>query len=366
MAEESPFARPSKWRRRLIILALVAVGLFAYSLNFHPEREDWEGQRQRLAQRHLVTTAPRILPEQVLGDVRTLASPAFAGRAVGTPGGKAAREYILSRFRMLQLAPAFKDGYQQPFRFVPFRGLKFWRAKFWGDHPPLDGVNLVGVVRGTVDPDNYIVVSAHYDHLGVRDGQLYPGADDNASGVAAMLAAARWYATNPPKHSIMFVAFDGEERGLKGAEAFVDKPPVPLSQLMVDVNLDMVSRNVDNEIFVAGTWQNPQLTLAAERMRAHAKPLILLGHDRPRPFWRMMDDWVDQSDQGAFNDKAVPFLYVGVADHPDYHQPSDTFERIDPPFFLGVVESVIELVGALDDSDASQIRLRKQPKVREG
>jgi hypothetical protein len=352
---EAPRRKP-RWKRRLIILAVIAAGLFVYSLQFHPEREDWAGQRAQLANRHVASTRARINGAQVLADVKTLASPAMAGRAVGTPGGKAAREYVLARFRQLRLEPAFGRSYEQPFRFVPFRGVKFWRAKFWQDHPPIDGANVAAIVRGTVDPQHLLVVSAHFDHLGVRDGKLYPGADDNASGTAAMLAAASWFAANPPKHSILFVGFDGEERGLKGAQAFVDKPPVPLEQMLVDVNFDMISRNPDNEIFVTGLYANPQLAPTLHALRVRAKPIILFGHDHPRPFWQMMDDWTDQSDQGAFAAKGIPFLYLGVADHEDYHQPTDTFEHIDPPFYLSVVESVLDIVTALDRLDAGSIR----------
>jgi hypothetical protein len=342
-----PPPRTSRWRRRLAILAVIVVALFVYSLQFHPEQEDWAGQRARLAHRTVMVRPPRIYSDQVLGDVRTLASPAMAGRKTGTPGGKMAREYILARFRELRLDPAFGSTFEQPFRFVPFRGVMFWRSSFWGHKAPIDGVNIAGIVRGTVDPDHFLVVSAHYDHLGIRDGKLYPGADDNASGVAAMLAAARWFTANPPRHSILFVAFDAEERGLKGSQAFVDKPPVPLDHMIVDLNLDMVSRNVDHEIFVSGLNRNPQLRLQVDVVREHAKPTVLYGHDYPRPFWSL-EDWTDQSDQGAFADKHVPFLYLGVADHPDYHQPGDTFEHIDPPFFLGVVETVLDLVTSLD------------------
>jgi hypothetical protein len=360
---ESP-RRKLRWKRRLVALAVILVGLFVYSLFFHPEREDWAGQRAKLAQRHVLIKPARAQAAQVLADVQALASPAMQGRAVGTPGGKAAREYILARFRQLQLEPAFGRTYEQPFRFTPFRGVKFWRAKFWETKKPLDGVNVAGIVRGTVDPGHYFVVSAHYDHLGLRDGKLYPGADDNASGVATMLAAARWFTQNPPRHSIIFVAFDGEERGLKGAEAFVEAPPVPLEQLLVNLNFDMVSRNVDGEIFVAGGYDNPQLYPFVDTVRAGAKPTILYGHDFPRPFWRIMDDWRQQSDQGVFADRNVPYLYLGVADHPDYHQPGDTFEHIDQAFFLGVVDSSIDILMSLDAGDTQTLQMRKKPKVQ--
>jgi hypothetical protein len=355
MTEKPP--RKSRWKRRLLTFAAVVLALFVYSLQFHPEREDWAGQRAQLAQRKPPPREARIDAAQVLGDVKTLASPAMAGRAVGTPGGKAAREYLLARFRELGLEPAFGKSFEQPFRFTPFRGVKFWRAGFWKKKEPIDGVNVAGIVRGTVDPGHFLVVSAHYDHLGVRDGKLYPGADDNASGTAAMLAAARWFKAHPPRHSLLFVGFDGEERGLKGSAAFVAAPPVPLAQMLVDVNFDMLSRNPDNEIFVTGLHANPQLKPAVEAVRAQAKPTIIEGHDFPRPFWDM-EDWTDQSDQGAFADRGIPFLYLGVADHPGYHHPSDTFEHIDQAFYLSVVESVLDLVGALDAADAAALRQR--------
>jgi hypothetical protein len=345
----------SRWKRRLLVFALFIAAVFVYSLQFHPEREDWAGQRAQLAKRSVAAQPARIDSAQVLGDLRTLSSPAMQGRAVGKPGGKAARQYIEKRFASLGLEPGFGRSFAQDFRFTPFRGIRFWRANFWKEHPPLDGVNLAGVVRGTVDPGHFLVVSAHYDHLGLRDGVLYPGADDNASGVATMLALARWFRSHPPRHSIMFVAFDGEERGLRGSLAFVAAPPVPLQSMLVDVNFDMVSRNPQGEIFASGLYANPQLRPLLDPVRAKAKPTILYGHDFPRPIWNM-DDWTDQSDQGSFAEKGVPFIYLGVADHPDYHQPGDTFEHIDPPFFLSVVESTIDLVSALDAADAAALR----------
>jgi Zn-dependent M28 family amino/carboxypeptidase len=199
------------------------------------------------------------------------------------------------------------------------------------------------------------VVSAHYDHLGVRNGLLFPGADDNASGVGALLAAATWFRAHPPRHSILFVAFDGEEKGLRGARAFVDAPPVPLETMLLDLNFDMVSRNTDGEIFLSGLYANPQLKSVVEPVRSVAAPIVLYGHDHPRPFWNF-DDWTQQSDQGAFAALGLPWLYLGVADHPDYHGPGDTFEHIDRDFYVGVTDMIVGLLSALDAADAAQLR----------
>lgn len=354
-APVTPARRKSRWRRRLLVWLLIALGAFVYSRQFHPQDEDWAGQRAALAKRERAPAPARVDATGLLRDVQLLSAPEMEGRAVGTLGGKRAREYVAARFAALGLEPAFGRSYQQAFRFSPGRGIRFWRKKFWQSPKPIDGVNLAGLVRGTVAPQEYLVVSAHYDHLGMRNGVLFPGADDNASGVAAMLATAAWFRQHPPRHSLLFVAFDGEEKGLRGAEAFVANAPVPLSSVLVDVNFDMVSRNPDKEIFLSGTHASPQLRPLLDPVRARAAPTILYGHDFPRPFWDF-EDWTQQSDQGAFADRNIPFVYLGVADHPDYHAPGDTFERIDREFYVGVANTIVELVAALDGAGAAQLR----------
>ena len=349
--------RRARWLRRLAVLLVLATAAFVYSRQFHPQDEDWAGQRAMLAGRERVAAPSRIDAAAVLRDVRTLSAPDMQGRAIGTPGGKRAREYIAGRFAALGLQPAFGRGYEQPFSFTPGRGIRFWRAKFWRAPAPIAGANLAGLVRGSVSPQEYIVVSAHYDHLGVRNGVLFPGADDNASGIGALLAAAAWFSQHPPRHSLLFVAFDGEEKGLRGAQAFVAKPPVPLASMLLDLNFDMISRNPQGEIFVSGLHANPQLKPLVDRVRANAAPTLLYGHDFPRPFWDL-EDWTQQSDQGVFAERGIPFLYLGVADHPDYHGPGDTFERIDQPFYLGVVDSIVGLLSTLDAAGAAQLRPR--------
>ena len=342
------------WKIRGLILLAIATGLFIYSLQFHPEAEDVAGQRALLAKRNRVDLPARVDASSLLGDVRTLASSAMEGRAVGTPGGKRARDYLLGRFREIGLAPVAGNSFEQAFTFVPGRGIRFWRSQFWATPHPVSGVNLVGTIRGSVEPDKYLLVTAHYDHLGIRNGKLYPGADDNASGVGAMLAAAAWFKAHPPRHSLLFVAFDGEERGLRGARAFVEQPPVPLSSMLLDINYDMLSRSPAGEIFLTGLYANPQLRAVVDPVRVTAVPTILYGHDFPRPFWNT-DDWTEQSDQGAFSDRHIPFVYLGVEDHPDYHQPTDTFERLDQKFYVAVSNASVDLVRAFDAAKSAQL-----------
>jgi hypothetical protein len=349
-----PLNRKRKWAMRLVMMIALVVLALPLSKKFDTTPKELAAQRAELSKRDRTAEPSRVDSAVLLADVRTLADPAMQGRAVNTPGAKKARDYLLQRFSDVGLEPV-GPGFEHPFSFTPGRGIRFWRAKFWQERKPVPGVNLVGQIRGTVDPDSVIVVSAHYDHLGLRRGKLYPGADDNASGVAAMLAIARHFRANPPRHTLLFVAFDAEESGLKGALAFVENPPVPLKSILLNVNFDMVSRNDAGEIFASGLHANPQLRPMLDKVRADSIPTILYGHDKPG-FYRVDEDWTMQSDQGAFHQRDIPFLYFGVADHDDYHSPGDTFAHIQPKFFISVADALIDVVAALDGADAAQLR----------
>lgn len=298
-------------------------------------RQAWVG----LVMACLVASAPgrlsraqtRVDGERLLRHVETLASDAFAGRATGTKGGAKAQAYVQRAFADLGLEPF--GAYAHPFKYET-RGGRM-----------IEGGNVLGFVRGTERPDSFMVVSAHFDHLGVRGGEVYNGADDNASGVAVLLEAAAFFKAHPPAHSILFAAFDAEEAGLRGARAFLEDPPVDPAALVLDVNLDMVSRSEKGELFAAGTYQAPYLKpYLAEAARRSAVSLRF-GHDRPE---LGHDDWTSASDHGAFFEAGIPFVYFGVEDHPDYHRPSDDFARISPEFFVAAAETILDALVTLD------------------
>ena len=351
-------SRGRRLRRVLwFLLALVALALLAllgYALRFDPDAEDLPGQRAALAERTRASATSVVDGATVLADLRALADPAMEGRAAGTPGGARARAYLLQRFRALGLAPATAGGYEQEFTFTPRQRRAFWQKAPADAAKPLQGVNLVARIPGTADPSRHILVSAHYDHLGVRGGKTYHGADDNASGVAALLAVAAHFQAHPPRHSVLIVAFDAEEKGLRGARAFVAAPPVPLDRIALVLNFDMVSRSKAGELVVAGTHAHPQLRALLDPVRADAIPTLLYGHDRPRPAWNG-DDWTRSSDHGAFVDGGTPWLYFGVEDHPDYHQPTDTADKVDPRFFVDVVGMLVDVVAAADALPAARL-----------
>jgi Zn-dependent M28 family amino/carboxypeptidase len=270
---------------------------------------------------------------RLIRDISVLAHDSMEGRLVGTPGSVRAQRFLLRRFSEIGLDP-FGAEYAQPFTLT--RGGQ-----------QIQGVNIVGLVHGTERPDRYIVVTAHYDHLGIRNGQIYVGADDNASGTSGLLAIASYFRQNPPRHSIIFAAFDAEEGGLRGARAFVANPPVARDAIALNINMDMIGRNDANELYVAGTHHYPQLLPFVQRVAAEAEVRLIPGHDTPNPE-RPSDNWTMSSDHGAFHEVGIPFLYFGVEDHPDYHRPTDRFEGIQQGFFVRAVRTVLSAVRLID------------------
>jgi Zn-dependent M28 family amino/carboxypeptidase len=267
---------------------------------------------------------------RLIADISALAADSMEGRRIGTPGGARARAYLLHEFSRIGLAPA-RDSFPSHFAAKSRAG-------------EVEGVNLIGMIRGTKQADRYLVVSAHYDHLGVRDGVIYNGADDNASGTAAVLAMAQWFKAHAPEHSVIFALFDGEESGLLGAKDFVANPPVPLDRIIADVNLDMVSRNVKGELYASGATPNPSMKPLLDSIAAIAPVKLLLGHDTGIG----ENNWIQQSDQGPFATKKIPFMYFGVEDHPDYHKPGDKIAHIQPGFYYHCVQTIAEFVRRLD------------------
>lgn len=261
-------------------------------------------------------------------------SPITEGREAATPGNILAQQYIIKTMDSLKLS-TIGESRLQPFPL----GEK-------------QGNNVIGFIKGTAYPDSYIVVTAHYDHLGTRNGQIFYGADDNASGSAALLAMAAYFKQHPAKHSILFVAFDAEEKGLVGSNYFASHPPLPLSSMLVNINMDMIGRNDNNEIYICGTWHYPSLKKITDSIQALPPVKILLGHDNPDK--GKSQDWTTQSDHYAFHKSKIPFLYFGVEDHPDYHRASDTFDKIQKSFYYRVSNMVAQTVLLLDSQSSLQ------------
>jgi Zn-dependent M28 family amino/carboxypeptidase len=324
--------------RRIVGLSIVATGFIWFQVAGRFEARRIDQQRESRPASQSQQSKLRIDSERLMNAVTTLAGPKFEGRAAGSPGGLAARAWIVDQYKAIGLQPVW-GAYVHPFTYA--------RMTMNGRQEG-DAANVLGFCLGTDPKLPYFVVTAHYDHLGIRDGQVYPGADDDASGIAVVLEIAAYCQKTPFRHTILFAAFDAEERGLQGARAFLVKPPVPKDRIALNVNLDMVSRSDKREIFVAGTYHYPQLKAPLEEVAKLAPITVLFGHDKPVAIAGGVQDWTNQSDHGPFHAEKIPFVYFGVEDHADYHKPTDTADKINRGFFVDVAETILDSVLALD------------------
>lgn len=269
---------------------------------------------------------------ELLEHLKILSSDLYEGRRTGTKGAERARKYIINEFYKLGVLKINKTD-QQPFVF-----------KHLGKE--YAGTNITGLIEGETLPNKYIVISAHYDHEGIKSGEIYNGADDNASGLSALFAFAQYFKKYPPNHSIILAAFDGEELGLQGSKYFLKNPPVNIKSIKLNVNLDMISRSDKNELFVVGTSYNKSLKYIISHFKQTNTVKIIAGHDG----YDGLENWTYSSDHANFYKKNIPFLYFGVEDHKDYHEPTDDFENIQPKFYVEAVHSIISVFDKIDKS----------------
>jgi hypothetical protein len=269
---------------------------------------------------------------RLLDDLKNLSSDAMEGRRTGTAGSEKARALIVERFKASGVVP-FGASYEHAFAFRT-RGVS-------GEQR---GVNVFGYIAGALQPGRYIVISAHYDHLGVRNGVVFNGADDNASGTAALFAIAKYFSSHTPRHSLIFAAFDAEELGLLGSQAFVKQPPVDPQLLSLNLNLDMIGREQDQQLFVVGTARQPFLRPTIEAVARNAPVRLLMGHENPKE----PEDWTADSDHYSFMQAKIPALYFGVEDFNEHHKATDDYESMTVEFYVKAVETLVEVAGQFD------------------
>ena len=290
-------------------------------------------------------------PARLKADLEFLAGPDLAGRETGSQGATRAAAYLAEQMRESGLEPIRPGGlggvtpYHYAWTYQVRLGLApaAW-SKTWGD----GATDVVGVIPGR-DPaltGEYVFVTAHFDHLGAFPGGYYPGADDNASGTVAMLEAMRLLAGSSPRRSIAFLGVSGEEEGLLGSEAYLAKPPVPVATIKADINMDMVGRGRPGELHLMPARLDGQVSTLAAEARATASALGL-------PLAAGIDQHWQQSDQFSFATRAIPSICFNTGMHPDYHQPSDTSDKIDYGKLVQVVSIIRELTLKTANADAA-------------
>ena len=266
---------------------------------------------------------------QMATDLQTLSSLSFAGRKAGTAAVSLSHNLITGRLRVAT-TDSFSTNYAQDFLLTN-----------------VARKNFIAVVKGTQFPDQYIVVGAHYDHLGTTTaGVVYHGADDNASGTAAALAMAKYFSLNKPKHSVIIALWDAEELGVKGSEYFLNNLPAPMSlvQIKFNLNMDMIARSDNNSIWACGLSKYPAFRYLVDSVKPKTFTVLKSGYDKPTD----PQDWTYLSDHGSFHRKNIPFLYLGVEDHADYHKTTDSFEKINLNRFTENANIVLQMALLLD------------------
>ncbi len=284
--------------------------------------------------RKALAELPPTFSQKALTDhVAFLADPARQGRGPGSDGHDAVAKYIADRFKAYGLAPGGDQGsFFQSFS-MPVGERRETRTV----------ANVVGVIPGTKQEwkDQSVVVTAHYDHLGLGwpdvhkgdEGKVHPGADDNASGVAVMLELANALArAEKPSRSIVFVAFTGEEAGLLGSGFYVEHGGAfPVGKVIGAINLDTVGRLGDQRLSVIGTGT------ASEWQHIFRGASFVTGVES-----RNIPEAMQASDQMSFVRKGVPAVQIFTGAHGDYHRPGDTADKIDGPGLVKVATFVRE------------------------
>lgn len=305
-------SRPSPGLIAFLVLAACAVA------GDRPGSGDLAGPEDALQ-----AAAATITPGDMLDRIAFLASDELGGRGTPSPGLERAAEYLAAEFGRLGLDPAGDGG-----TFVQRYPLPVGAG---GDSA---APNVVAILRGG-DPvlrDTYVVFSAHMDHIGhgpsdATGDSIYNGADDDASGTAALVEVAEAFASLPeaPARSLLFLAVSGEERGLLGSRWFANHPPVPPDRLIADLNVDMISRNASDSIVLIG-----------QEYSSLGPVVRSIADDRPELGLAVLSDpWPEErfffrSDHYSFASQGIPAIFFFAGTHEDYHRPSDEVEKIDP------------------------------------
>lgn len=306
-------------KKTLLLIAVCLAGLCAYAQT--PEVKGLNVITKSAAEAH----------------VRFLASDELEGREAGSRGSRVAARYIVSRLQETGIGP-LDSAYEQPFRAYRKERQRKGRfqvhpdsvARLLGEvHQCLPLTNILGKIEGKRSGE-YVIVGAHYDHLGtdpwLAGDRIYPGADDNASGVSAVLqiAAAFRAAGVQPERTVIFAFWDGEEKGLLGSAYFVQRCRFA-DRIRGYLNFDMIGRNHDESrprhVVYFYTAAHPVFgRWLKESVAAHGLAL--------EPDYRPWDAPVSGSDNASFAREGIPVIWYHTDGHPDYHLPSDRADKI--------------------------------------
>ena len=308
-----------------ILYVAGAIAFMACSTSKEASKED---ANVDLAAKYAATITAKDLGNHLF----TYASDEFEGRETGEPGQKMAVEYLKNFYKSQNIvSPIGGDDY---FQEVPAE----WINKNTRRGTYKDSENVVAFIEGSEKPEEIVVISAHLDHEGVKNGKVYNGADDDGSGTVAMLEIAEAFklavkAGKGPKRSILFLHVTGEEKGLLGSKYYTDVEPIfPLENTVCDLNIDMIGRTDSrhkadpNYVYLIGSDKlSTELHTISEAMNKKYTNINLdykyNDENDPNRFYY-------RSDHYNFVKNNVPIIFYFNGTHVDYHKPTDTPDKI--------------------------------------
>lgn len=260
-----------------------------------------------------------------------VAADSMQGRDTGSEGQKKAGKYLISEYQKMGIS--FPKGTKSFYQNVP---AAFMKRSY--SPTPNDSENIWAFIEGTEKPEEIVVISAHYDHVGTKNGEIYNGADDDGSGTVALLEIAQAFKKaksegNGPKRSILFLHVTGEEKGLHGSRYYAENPLFPLKNTIANINIDMIGRrdalhkNTNNYVYVVGSDRlSTDLHKINEATNAKYTKLKLDYkyndlNDPERIYYR--------SDHYNFAKNGIPSIFYYNGSHADYHMPGDTPDKIE-------------------------------------
>jgi Zn-dependent M28 family amino/carboxypeptidase len=261
------------------------------------------------------------------------------GRKVGSEGNRAAQRYIIKTLTNMEIK-SFNDEYRHSFYIK--KSLETISAN-----------NVIAIIPGKSVPEKYIVLSAHFDHIGFKRTKIFNGADDNASGTSALLSIGEQLSKNPLNHSVILLFTNSEESHLKGAKAFVRDHADIMKQVKLNVNLDMLagSKSTTRLNYISRGLENiiSDENLSRFKFQNYSFKIdIHQGFKRKRFRTNHNINWKMASDHGAFYQAKIPFIYFGVGTHINYHKTTDTYENVNLPLFYHATNAIYHQVMFLD------------------
>ena len=308
------------------------------------------------------STSTAIQPSDIKKHISYLASDSLAGRETGTEGEDLAGRYIADHFENFGLKPGGGDGsYLQHFTVnmsILNNPHQPGSDEFTDEDRPAE--NVIGIIQGSEQPNTYIVIGAHYDHLGTgkfgslytqSDSLIHNGADDNASGTAGMLELAEYFSEHQPKKSLVLIGFSGEEMGLLGSQYFVENPTIPLNGVQAMINMDMIGR-MDGKLIILGTgssegWRDLITNANTDSLNIETVP-----------------DGTGASDHTSFYNQKIPVLHYFTDTHSNYHRPSDDVEYINFEGEAKVLNHIKNMIVALDTIPRSSLTYKEAPSTQ--